>query len=447
MIFSIPTDVQSAMTKLELSGHQAWLVGCTRDLYLGLPPHDWDLTTDATPEEICAVFAGQDLNRTGERYGTISLTGGDKIIDITTFRRDGQYRDHRRPDDVAFSRNLFEDLKRRDFTVNAIVYSPTRGVRDFFCGKRDLRKKLIRAIGNADDRFEEDAIRILRALRFASVLDFSIEERTAEAIHRKKDLIASLPTERILPEWNRMLCGRSVKRILAEFSDVIGVLVPEILPAIGFDQKSPFHQYDVWMHTVNAVASSAPVTEVRLALFFHDISKPSCFSVDPTGRGHFYGHHKKSAAIAKDVMERMRFPARQIRTVTELVTYHDSHPKGRADVKKLLSILGEEHFRMLVQVMEADILAHSKWTVRKRLVNLENIRDTAEQILSSGECYTLDGLAIRGNDLVAAGLIGPAVGEALSLALNKVIRGEWANEKERLLAKLREAGILTLPDA
>ncbi|MBP5289444.1 MAG: HD domain-containing protein [Clostridia bacterium] len=427
------------MTKLELAGHQAWLVGSTRDLYLGLPPHDWDLTTDALPEEICKVFAGQPLNRAGEKFGTISLTGGDKIIDVTTFRKDGQYRDHRRPDSVAFSRDLFEDLKRRDFTVNAIVYSPTRGVRDYFCGKRDLKKKLIRAIGNAQDRFEEDAIRILRALRFASVLDFSVEERTAEAIHKKKELLSTLPTERILPEWNRMLCGRNVKRVLTEFSDVIGVLVPEILPAIGFDQLSPFHQYDVWMHTVNAVAASVPVTEVRLALLFHDISKPSCLTVDPTGRGHFYGHHKKSARIAKEVMERMRFPVRQIRAVTELVTYHDSHPKGRADVKKLLSLLGESRFRMLVQVMEADILAHSKWTVKRRLVNLENIRDTAEQILSSGECYTLEGLAIKGNDLTGIGLAGPAVGEALNYALNKVIRGEWENDRESLLA-----GILSL---
>ncbi len=442
MIFSLPAEVQSAMTKLELAGHQAWLVGSTRDLYLGLPPHDWDLTTDATPAEICEVFRGQSLNRAGEKYGTISLTGGDKIIDVTTFRRDGMYRDHRRPDSVAFSRDLFEDLKRRDFTVNAIVYSPTRGVRDYFCGKRDLRKKLIRAIGNAEDRFEEDAIRILRALRFASVLDFSIEEKTASAIHRKKELIAALPTERILPEWNRMLCGKNIKRVLTEFSDVIGVLVPEILPAIGFDQLSPFHQYDVWMHTVNAVASSAPTAEVRLALFFHDISKPSCLTVDATGRGHFYGHHKKSARIARDVMERMRFPAKQIRTVTELVTYHDSHPKGRADVKKLLSLIGVEHFRMLVQVMEADILAHSKWTIRRRLINLENIRDTAEQILSSGECFTLDSLAVKGNDLTEAGLSGPAVGEALTFALNKVIRGEWENTRERILRGLREAGKL-----
>ena len=438
MVFQLPAEVQSAMTKLELAGFQAWLVGSTRDLFLGLPPHDWDLTTDATPAEIRRVFSGENMNVAGEKYGTISLVGGEKIIDVTTFRRDGAYLDHRRPDEVAFSKDLFEDLKRRDFTVNAIVYSPTRGVRDYFCGTRDLKKKIIRAIGDADERFEEDAIRILRALRFSAVLGFTIEEKTAAAIHRKKELLRLLPTERIIPEWTRMLCGKNVLTILSDFADVIGTLVPEILPCMGFDQLSPFHQYDVWMHTANAVAAAAPMPDVRLALLFHDISKPLCLSVDPTGRGHFYGHPKKSAVIAREVMERMRFPARQIRTVTELITYHDSHPRGRADVKKLLSILGEEHFRLLLEVMQADILAHSKWTVKRRMENLENIRDTAQKILSAGECYSLEGLAVKGQDLLGIGLRGPAVGEALNLSLNKVIRGEWKNDREEILSRLSE---------
>lgn len=434
----LPSQVTEALARLDAAGHESYLVGGVRDLLLRREVHDWDLTTSARPEEIKEIFRDFSLNCVGERFGTVTVHFGDVFLDITTFRKEGAYHDHRHPGEVCFTKNLFEDLKRRDFTVNAIVYHPEKGFRDYFCGKRDIKKRLIRAIGNADERFEEDAVRILRALRFSSVLGFDIEEKTKAAIHRNKELVLTVSPERVLPEFIRMLCGRNIRYVLTEFSDVIGTLIPEILPTVGFSQRSPFHQYDVWQHSVHAVAYSDPQPDIRLTLFFHDISKPGCLTVDHTGRGHFYSHPKKSAQIAKEVMERMKFPSRQIARVTELVAYHDSHPASVADVKKLLGAVGEENFFTLIRIMEADTLAHSKWTIKKRLAHVNQIKERGEEILKSGECYSLKGLAINGDHLEKAGVKGQRIGQLLNFALDKVIRGEWKNETESILCELEK---------
>lgn len=438
MKLALPDSVREALARLNAAGHEAWLVGGVRDLCLKRVPNDYDITTSATPDKIKEVFGDCKLNLMGEKFGTVCVHLQDSYLDITTFRKEGGYLDHRHPDTVRFTKNLFDDLKRRDFTVNAIVYHPERGFRDYFCGMRDLKKKLIRAIGDADRRFEEDAVRILRALRFAAVLGFSIEEKTREAIFRKKELLTTIAPERALPEIRRMLCGRNIRPVLTEYAEVLGVLIPEILPCIGFDQKSPFHRYDVWQHTVHAVHYADPDPILRLTLLFHDISKPTCLSVDATGRGHFYSHPKKSAAMAKTVMQRMKFPTKEIETVTLLVSLHDSHPANDADVKLLLNSLGEELFPKLLRVMRADTLAHSRWTVPKRLELLEKLRESAQRILRSGACYNLKTLAINGNDLEEIGISGVKVGEALHLALQNVIRGEWINKKENLLEEIKK---------
>ncbi|MBR5295058.1 MAG: HD domain-containing protein [Clostridia bacterium] len=434
----LPEEVKEALEKLTDAGHEAWLVGGVRDLILRREVHDWDLTTSATPEEIKQIFSQYHLNCVGEKYGTVCVHYGSLFLDITTFRKEGKYQDHRHPEKVQFTKDLFDDLKRRDFTINAIVYHPEKGFRDFFCGKRDLKKRWIRAIGNADARFEQDAVRILRALRFAAVLGFDIEEKTKEAIHRKKELLLTIAPERVLPEFVRMLCGRNIRYVLTEFADVIGVLIPEILPTIGFCQHSPFHQYDVWQHTVHAVAYADPIPEIRLTLLFHDISKPACLTFDETGRGHFYSHPKKSAVIAKAVMERMKFPVRQTELVTLLVHHHDSHPANRSDVKKLLCQIGEENLPQLLKVMRADTLSHSKWTIKKRLLQVEKLKEIGENILSTGECYNLKGLAIKGDDLSARGVRGERIGELLRICLQNVISEQWENKKEILLYELEK---------
>ncbi len=434
----LPPEVEEALVKLDAAGHEAWLVGGVRDLLLRREVHDWDITTSALPEQIKDIFKEHKQVCIGEKYGTIVVHIGSLSLDITTFRKEGAYRDHRHPSEVRFTKNLFDDLKRRDFTINAIVYHPKKGFQDYFCGKRDIKKRLIRAIGDADTRFTQDALRILRALRFSAVLGFDIEEKTKAAIHRNKELLLTVAPERIYSEFTRMLCGRNIRCVLTEFSDVIGVIIPEILPTVGFLQHSPFHCYDVWQHTVHAVAYSDPVPEIRLTLLFHDISKPSCLTMDETGRGHFYSHPKKSARIAKEVMERLRFPSKQIALIHLLVYHHDSHPTTLADIKKLLAAVGEENFATLCRVMEADTLAHSKWTVKKRLEQLDRQKKMAESIIASGECYSLNGLAIRGSDLEALGFQGEKIGEMLQIALQNVINGKWENTKESLLCELKK---------
>ncbi len=434
----LPSQVKEALARLNDAGHEAFLVGGVRDLLLGREVHDWDITTSAKPDKIKEVFADCSLNCVGEKFGTIVVHFGPVFLDITTYRKEGAYQDHRHPQDVTFTKNLFEDLKRRDFTINAIVYHPEKGFRDFFCGKRDLKKRLIRAIGDADERFRQDAVRILRALRFAAVLGFGIEEKTKEALHRNRNLLTTIAPERVLPELIRMLCGHNIRYVLTEFSDVLGVLVPEILPSVGFSLHSPFHQFDVWQHIVHAVAHSDPEPDIRLTLFFHDISKPHCLTFDSTGRGHFYGHPKKSAKIAQDVMTRMKFPTKQIARISLLVACHDSHPKSDADIKRLLGTVGEENFHTLIRVMEADARAHSKWTVKKRLLHVQEIRERGDLILASGECYCLKNLAIDGKDLEAKGVHGKRVGELLRFSLQKVINGQWKNHKETILCELEK---------
>ncbi|MBR2615745.1 MAG: HD domain-containing protein [Clostridia bacterium] len=432
----LPQEVLDALDRLDEAGHESYLVGGVRDLLLKRPVHDWDITTSARPEQIKEIFRDHSLNLVGEKYGTVVVHFGSVFLDITTFRKEAGYADHRHPESIRFTKKLFDDLKRRDFTVNAIVYHPKKGFRDFFCGRRDLKKRWIRAIGDAEERFRQDAVRILRALRFSAVLGFDVEEKTREAIHRSKELVATVAPERALPELRRMLCGRNIRSVLTEFSDVIGILIPEILPGIGFSQHSPFHQYDVWQHTVHAVAHAEPIPEVRLALLFHDISKPGCLTLDSTGRGHFYSHPKKSAKMAKEIMERMRFSTREIATVTKLVYYHDSHPSSPKDVKRLLRDVESELFPLLIRVMEADTLAHSKWTVKKRMAHVNEICREGERILAQGECYSLKGLAVKGSDLEKRGVSGPQIGQMLHRILEKVIDGEWENDRDLILCEL-----------
>ena len=431
--------VSDALERLESAGFQAYLVGGVRDLLLRRRPRDYDVATSALPEEIEKLFTGFVVDTKGASYGTVTIRIEKTEIDVTTFRREGNYTDHRHPESVAFTKNFFEDCRRRDFTVNAVAYRPGEGICDYFCGVRDLKRRLIRAIGDAGKRFEEDAVRMLRALRFASVLNFEIEEKTAAALHEKKELLKTLSPERVRGEFCRILCGRNVQKVLTDFSDVLGVLIPEILPAVGFDQKTPFHCFDVWQHTVHAVAAAEKGAEIRLALFFHDLSKPFCFSQDSTGRGHFYAHPKKSAIMAREIMERFRFPKDQIERVATLVTYHDSHAATDAEIKWLLYRVNPELLPKLFAVMRADILAHSRITIPKRLASLRLLSEKAEQILENGECYSLKTLAVTGDDLAKLGFSGREIGEGLDLALKSVISGKWKNEKEVLLEALSKS--------
>ncbi|MBQ1223729.1 MAG: tRNA nucleotidyltransferase [Oscillospiraceae bacterium] len=362
----IPAPLTEAMNVLEQGGKEGWLVGgCVRDSLMGKIPHDWDVTTSASPMEMISLFSGYRLIETGLKHGTVTVVISGEQIEITTFRIDGEYRDNRRPSSVSFTSDISEDLSRRDFTVNAMAYSPTSGLCDLFGGREDLEKKLIRCVGDPDKRFGEDGLRILRALRFASVLDFSIHKDTAESVHRNRELLLNISAERIFSEFTKLLCGPGAARILREYPDVIGVFIPEVLLCVGFDQHTPWHNRDVWEHTVTALESVPADPIMRLSMFFHDLGKPESQTLDGSV-AHYRGHPEKSAKIADTVLDRLRSDNFTRKTVRTVVSAHETVVKMKADkkeVKKMLRRFGVEISKMLILSAKADYAA--KVHVRK----------------------------------------------------------------------------------
>ena len=313
-MFTLPEEVQAILGRLESAGYEAWCVGgAVRDALLGLEPGDWDVTTSAPPETVLSLFAPRALP-TGLQHGTVTVGGGHGV-EVTTFRRDGDYLDNRHPDHVEFTSSLTEDLARRDFTINAIAANLQGELSDPFGGRGDLTTQVIRAVGDPEKRFREDALRILRGLRFASRLGFAIASDTAAAIHQCAPLLQNIAPERIQVELTGILCGGHVLEILLEYPDVLGVFMPEILPCVGFDQHSVYHCYDVWSHTAYAVSAVKPVPVLRYAMLFHDIGKPETFAMDEEGRGHFYGHWRHSVPLAEAILNRLRMDNQSKKTI------------------------------------------------------------------------------------------------------------------------------------
>ena len=335
-----------ALALLQAAGYEAWIVGgCVRDALLGLPPKDYDLTTSALPEETQRVFAAYPRIETGLRHGTVTVLLEGEPLEITTYRVDGAYSDARHPDGVTFTRSLRQDAARRDFTINAMAYAPGWGLQDFFGGQADLARGILRAVGAAEKRFREDALRILRALRFASVLDFTLEGETARAARACAPLLAAVSAERVSGELGKLLCGKAAGRVLRDYPDVLGVVLPEILPMVGLDHRNPHHCYDVWTHTTVAVDHVPPELPLRLALLLHDIGKPDTFSLGEDGQGHFYGHPRRSVELAEGILSRLRFPRRTRERVLTLVRYHDAVlEESPQRVRRWLNKLGPEVF-------------------------------------------------------------------------------------------------------
>ena len=432
-MFAIPEPVQEILRRLERAGYEAWCVGgAVRDTLLGLPPGDWDVTTSAPPEVTLELFAPNALP-TGLRHGTVTAGG----VEITTFRRDGDYLDHRRPDHVEFTSSLAEDLARRDFTVNAIALNLRGELADPFGGRRDLAARTLRAVGDPESRFREDALRILRGLRFASRLGFSIDPETAGAVHRCGPLLENIAPERILTETTGILCGAHVAEALLEYPDVLGIFMPEILPCVGFSQRSVYHCYDVWEHTARAAAAAKPEPVLRWALLLHDLGKPSTFTLDEEGRGHFHGHWRESVRLGAAVLDRLRMDNHSKKTILTLVERHDAPlTLSERSVRRNLSRYGEETLRLLLEVKRADNLAQAE-PYRNRQTLIRQWEDLLELTLQSGECFSLKQLAVKGGDLTALGLRGPAVGEALNGLLVLVIDGKLPNERGILLEHIK----------
>ncbi len=426
--------IQKTISLLEKSAFEAYLVGgIVRDFLMDLPCHDIDLATNATPEQTMKVFSAYTVVPTGLKHGTVTVIFEGEPIEITTYRLEGEYSDGRHPDKVDYSLNLLDDLKRRDFTMNAIAYNFQSGLIDPFDGQKDIKNKLVRCVGTPQKRFSEDSLRILRGLRFSSTLGFEIETETAKAMFELKNEMKNVSNERILIELSKLICGQNVKDVLIHYFNCILAFLPEFEQMQNFKQYNPHHIYDVLTHTAVVVENTPPVLHLRLAALFHDCGKPECFSLDENGVGHFYAHAKKSAQITEDVLARLKCDNATKNKVVKLVKIHDTPIElDERLIKKRMARLGTEMFFDLITLQRADNLGQAP-QYRSRQKTFDEITKMANKIIAENQCFSLKDLNINGNDLISLGFNGKKIGEMLGLILNEVIDGKLENEKEKLI--------------
>lgn len=440
MKINYPDSINDIIQRFLSSGYKAYIVGgCVRDYFLQKTPNDYDITTNALPDDVIKIFSDYTVIPTGLKHGTVTVISNGAPIEITTFRSDGEYIDHRHPSSILFSQTFDDDARRRDFTINAMAYNHLDGLTDLFGGEQDIQNKIIRTVGNPDERFNEDALRILRALRFASTLGFKIEAETASAIHRNKDLLNNISAERIYAEFTKLLSGINVKDILIEYSDVISCFIPEIIPMINFDQHNYHHIYDVWQHTVNAVANIKNTNILRLSAFFHDIGKPQMFSLSNDGVGHFYGHSAVSVEIMQNVLKRLRADNHTISKVALIIKYHDMQiPEDKKIIRRHMAKLSPDTFFDLIYMFRADTLALAPQS-KDRELHFANLESLAQQIINEQSCFTLKSLAINGNDLISLGIpSGKQIGIILNKLLEAVISDKIPNTRQDLLNEVQK---------
>lgn len=442
----IPSGANEIIHSLQNNGYEAFLVGgCVRDSILGRPIHDYDITTSATPDEMMKVFKDKRIIETGLQHGTITIVIDGEPYEVTTYRIDGNYSDSRRPDSVTFTRSLKEDLKRRDFTINAMAYNDEVGLVDPFNGMEDIKYHKIQCVGKPEDRFSEDALRILRAIRFASQLSFVLEPNTDYILHKMYQNLENISVERINSEFCKIASSSDFCVQMVLYSDVLSLFIPEIKDMFGFQQNNPYHIYDVWNHTVHAVQAYECDCEpdlnsrdliTSLAVFFHDIGKPHCYQDGEDGIRHFKGHGRVSADMTDEIMKRLRFDNDTREKVVELVYYHDAtFEMGKKYIKRWLNKIGEEQFRRLLNVRRADIKAQADLAQETRLQKIDNIGYILEEVLQGDECFSLKDLVVNGKDVMDIMHIksGKDVGCWLNEILTRVIDGRLKNDREDLI--------------
>lgn len=436
---NIPDDVNNLIHTLQSHGYSAYVVGgCVRDTILNRPIHDWDVCTSATPDEMLEVFKDKRVIETGLQHGTVTVVENGMPVEITTFRIDGVYSDNRRPDQVSFTNALSEDLKRRDFTINAMAYNDEEGLIDLFGGLEDIKRRRIRCVGSAVERFNEDALRILRAIRFASQLKFVEQPEVSFEIHRQCESLKNISIERINGEFCKIASSDNFYGKLLLYSDVFSLFIPELRHMIDFPQNNPYHAYDVFTHTIHAVkhCASEDLT-IRLAVFFHDFGKPHSYQDGKDGIRHFKGHGKVSAEMTDEIMKRLRFDNATRNDVVELVYYHDAtFEASKKHIKRWLNKIGENQFRRLLEVRKADIKGQKPDYDKSRIENIRAIEILLDEILQEQECFSLKDLAINGNDVKQIMRLkeGKSIGFWLNDILGRVINGELNNEKEELIS-------------
>ena len=401
-------------------GHDAFLVGgCVRNFLMNINPADYDIATSACVDEVKRLFDFRAIG-SGEKHGTVFvlIDGKDYDIEVTSYR------------DGALT--LEEDLLHRDFTINAIAYHPDKGIIDIFGGAEDIKNRIIRCIIDPRERFHEDPLRILRALRFSSVFGFRIEQGTSNAIHELAHTLEFISPERIENELTKIICGHDAERILSEYSDVIFSVIPELECTKGFNQHNRHHYLDVYSHTLKVLASAPNTPVMRWTALFHDIAKPECFFLDENGHGHFYGHDSRGAEIASGIMERLRFDNRRKNIIEFMIKYHCVHfPENKKVMRRYLSKFGHDNYVMLLEFQKADLLGHAfnHDDIRKYERAVELLREVEDE----DSCLSLKNLAVNGYDVMSLGLKGRDVGYALSYMLEAVIDERVNNNHDELL--------------
>lgn len=437
----MPKNVDIAINLLQSAGFEAYAVGgCVRDSLLGKTPNDWDITTSAKPEDMKSVFADFHCIDTGIKHGTVTVVIDGEPLEITTFRLDGEYEDNRHPKSVTFTSDLGADLGRRDFTVNAMAYSKMTGTVDLFGGQNDLKNKIIRCVGDPDRRFNEDALRILRALRFASALDFEIEEKTAQSLLKNCALLGNISEERIAKELLKLVCGKGAKRILTDFAPVLFEILPELQPMYKNSHDNPHHCYDIYEHTLIAVESIDPEPTLRFAMLLHDCGKPAVKKFDENGVAHFYGHQRISAEISAQILARLKVSNKFRDEILFLVSNHDRWElyENTEKMPRYLSKFGLDGVLKLLKVMRADVLAQSP-EYRYRLDQIADAEEIAKNLAAQKPCLSLSELQINGRTLMDIGIPqGRKLGAVLAQLLDEVIDGVTKNTQEALTTRAKE---------
>lgn len=435
----LPDNVLHCISLLENAGFPCYAVGgCVRDALLGLTPHDYDLCTAATPEQIKEIFKDFPQIHAGEKHGTIGIIfPGSQVYEITAFRREGSYGDSRHPDWVEFVTDIELDLARRDFTVNAMAYSPIRGFADPFGGGEDLKKKCLRAVGEPRRRFSEDALRILRGVRFSVTYGLTPEEETRNAMFSLAPTMEHLARERVFDELCKLIISINAHQMVL-FAPILTQVIPELAATMGFDQRNPHHIYDIYTHTAHVVEATPPDLPLRLAALLHDIGKPRCFTVDEMGIGHFYGHGEKSSQMADTVLRRLKAPNELREKVVTLIQWHMTkiEPTKKC-VRRWLSRLGCETFANLLTLQEADMGSKGMGKPTE-ISQFDELRRLAAQIQAENACLSIKDLAVNGHDLMALGCKGPEIGKNLQKLLDAVLDEQVENEKQALLSQIQK---------
>ena len=442
----LPNSVQAIIRTIEQAGFEAYAVGgCVRDSILGREPDDWDITTSAKPEEIKQLF--HHTVDTGIQHGTVTVLIKKECYEVTTYRIDGEYEDSRHPKEVNFTSLLSEDLRRRDFTINAMAYNEAKGLIDLFGGQEDLKNGIIRCVGNAKERFSEDALRIMRAVRFSAQLGYQIEAQTEAAIKELAHTLDRISVERIQVELVKLLTSGHPEYMLKLYElGITRVFLPEFDMMMNTPQNNPHHLYSVGMHTIKAMELVPCSKILRLAMLLHDVGKPATRTTDEEGVDHFYGHPTLGSELARKILKRLRFDDETIDRVSLLIVYHDYGNSVSATpvfTRKLINKVRLDNFPMLLDIKYADVMAQSELQRDSKLVKLEQLRTSYQDVLDQGMCISLKSLAVSGRDLIQAGMKpGQEIGQALNHLLEVVLENPDMNDKGSLMELIKRWGYI-----